>query len=110
MSTTHGWTVENESPPELWRRAVQAWCKAHGIDPNDVPLYSTFEIDDEANTITYSAYVRDENTGRIRWDKVTESAVEETRTVQMVSGMHPFPSLESFRWAANHEAALGAEQ
>ncbi|SEB43413.1 hypothetical protein SAMN04489727_1711 [Amycolatopsis tolypomycina] len=34
--------------------------RAHGIDPNNVPLYGDIEIDEGARKLTVDSYVRDE--------------------------------------------------
>lgn len=51
-------------PPEV-QAAMVAWCRAHGIDPDDVPQTAAIVRDPNRCTITYAEYVRTPTGDRI---------------------------------------------
>lgn len=66
---------------------IQAFMRAHGIDPNDVPLYGDIEIDEGGRTLTVDRYVRND-AGQII--SAGEDGKRESVTVDLVAPW-PFP-------------------
>lgn len=87
-------TVRLISNRDLWNwhiaegrvEAVQAWVRANGIDPNDVPVDPPLTIESSGGgvpVIRYTALLRNEN-GRPYPDPDTGDAAAEERTVPLV--------------------------
>jgi hypothetical protein len=99
MTTTRQKTIDGyllAHSPDLLQAWLE-WARDIGADPNNIPSDATFAVDDDAHTVTFPVYVRDDR-GRLRIDHTGQAAARQPCTVHLDRDVPPFPAIPPARW------------
>ena len=97
MIETHNGLFDADQIPA--HAALLGWLRAHGLNPEDLPVDQTIEVDDDAGQIRYDALVRDKR-GEVVRDADDRGPLRERRVLQLDAPAAPLPDVASGWWSA----------
>jgi hypothetical protein len=96
MTTTRQKTIDGFAHSPDLQQAWVEWVRDIGADPNNIPWDATFAVDDDAHTVTFPVYVRDDRGLRI--DDTGQAAARQPCTVHLDRDVPPFPAIPAAHW------------